>query len=54
MKRIPWGVLLTLLAGFALGLVYAWTINPLQVYDSEPVALRADFKDDYRSAIAAS
>ena len=54
MRRIPWGMLLALLAGLGLGLVYAWTISPARVTDSQPVALRADFKDHYRSAIAAA
>jgi len=54
MKKFPWDLLLTLLAGFGLGLVYAWMISPLQVFDSEPAALRADFKDQFRSSIAAS
>ena len=54
MKRIPWDLLIALLAGLGLGLFYAWTISPLSIFDSEPVALRADFKDQFRSAIAAS
>lgn len=54
MRRIPWSSLLALLAGLGLGLVYAWTISPARVIDSQPVALRADFKDHYRSAIAAA
>jgi hypothetical protein len=54
MNRTPWGVLLALLAGLGLGLVYAWAISPLKVIDAEPIALRADFKDQYRSAIAAA
>lgn len=54
MKRFVIGTLLALLAGFGLGLAYAWLISPLRVFDSEPVALRADFKDQFRSAIAAS
>lgn len=54
MKRFPWEFLLTLLAGFGLGLAYSWLISPLRVFDSEPIALRADFKDQFRSAIAAS
>ena len=54
MNRILWGVLLALLTGLGLGLVYSWVISPLQVVDAEPVALRADFKDQYRSAIAAA
>ena len=52
MKRIPWDILLAFLAGLGIGLVYAWRINPLQVSDANPAALRADFKDQYRSAIA--
>jgi len=53
-RRIPWATLLALLAGIGLGLVYAWTISPARVVDSQPSALRADFKDHYRSAIAAA
>jgi len=54
MKRIPWDILIALLAGLGLGLVYSWMISPLRIFDSEPFALRADFKDQFRSAIAAS
>lgn len=54
MRRIPWHVLLALLAGFGLGLVYSWMISPLRVIDTNPAVLRSDFKDDYRSAIAAA
>lgn len=53
MRRI-WGILLALLMGIGLGLVYAWMISPLRVVDSEPSLLRADFKEQYRSAIAAA
>ncbi len=54
MKRLPWDIVLALLAGLGLGLVYSWSISPLRIFDAEPVALRADFKDQFRSAIAAS
>jgi hypothetical protein len=54
MRRIPWNILLALLAGFGAGLVYAWMISPLRVTNADPVALRGDFKDTYRAAIAAS
>ena len=54
MNRIPWTVLLALLIGIGVGLVYSWMISPLQVVDAAPIALRADFKDQYRSAIAAA
>ncbi|MDL1910842.1 hypothetical protein FBQ81_09155 [Chloroflexi bacterium CFX6] len=54
MKRFPWDFLLALLAGLGLGLAYAWTISPLRLTDSEPSVLRADFKDQFRSVIAAS
>lgn len=54
MRRVPWDIALALLAGLGLGLVYAWLISPLSVTTADPTALRADFKDSYRSAIASS
>ena len=54
MRRIPWDVLLALLAGLGLGLVYSWIISPARIIDAQPFALRADFKDQYRSVIAAA
>ena len=54
MRRLPWDILLALLAGLGVGLLYSWVISPLRVFDSAPIALRADFKDQYRSAIAAA
>lgn len=58
MRRFPWSLLFTLLipflAGLGLGLAYSWLISPVRVIDSEPIALRTDFKDQYRSAIAAA
>jgi len=54
MKRFPFDILITLLFGLGLGLAYAWAISPLRVVDADPIALRTDFKDAYRSAIAAS
>ena len=54
MKRFPFDILLTLLLGLGLGLAYSWAISPLKVFDADPTALRADFKDHYRAAIASS
>lgn len=54
MRRIPWEGLLALLAGLGLGLLYSWVISPVRIVDSAPIALRPDFKDQYRSAIAAA
>lgn len=54
MRRIPFDIIITLLLGLGLGLAYSWLFSPLHVVDASPVALRADFKDAYRSAIAAS
>lgn len=53
-RRLPWEVLAALVVGIALGLVYAWILSPVQIIDSAPEALRADFKDQYRAVIAAS
>jgi hypothetical protein len=54
MRRVPWAIILALLAGLGLGLVYSWIISPARVTDAEPLTLRSDFKDQYRSAIAAA
>ena len=54
MKRFPWAWLFALLAGFGLGLAYAWVLSPVQYVDAEPRILRSDFKDHFRSAIAAA
>lgn len=54
MRRIPFDIIITLLLGLGLGLAYSWIFSPLHVVDASPIALRADFKDTYRSAIAAS
>ena len=54
MRRLPWDILLALLVGLGLGLVYSWVLSPLGVSDAEPTTLRADFKDQYRSVIAAA
>ena len=54
MRRFPWDILFALLAGLGLGLAYAWMISPLGVIDAAPTALRTDFQDQFRSAIAAS
>ena len=54
MRRFPWDILLALLAGLGLGLVYSLVISPARVIVAEPLTLRTDFKDHYRSAIAAA
>lgn len=53
-KRFPWEWLLALLIGIGLGLTYAWVISPVKYIDATPAALREDFKDNYRAAIAAA
>jgi len=57
MKRFPWwilGVIFALLLGAGAGLGYTWIISPQRYTESNPALLRADFKDQFRSAIAAS
>jgi hypothetical protein len=54
LKRFPWAWLVALFAGFGIGLAYAWAFSPVAYVDAEPRALRADFKDDFRAAIAAA
>ncbi len=40
--------------GFAAGLLYAWVISPIRYVDTTPDTLRSDFKDQFRTAIAAA
>jgi len=53
-ERLPWLSLLALTLGFGIGLAFAWLVSPLGALDASPRALRADFKDAFRSAIAAA
>jgi len=43
-----------LLVGIGLGLLYSWILSPVEYVDTAPISLRADFKDQYRAAIASS
>jgi hypothetical protein len=47
-------IIIALLAGLGLGLVYSWLISPVTYVDASPAILRIDFKDQYRTVIAAS
>jgi hypothetical protein len=39
--------LIALIVGVAIGMVYAWVINPVQWVDGTPEQLRADLQEDY-------
>jgi hypothetical protein len=54
MKRTFGPILLALLAGLGLGLLYSWVISPVRYVDTTPASLRADFKDRFRTLIAAA
>ncbi|MEB2334276.1 MAG: hypothetical protein OZ914_08175 [Anaerolineaceae bacterium] len=54
MRRVAWIALPALLIGLGIGLTLAWVVFPLGAVNSSPDALRADFKDQYRSTIAAA
>lgn len=48
------GLFLALLLGLGAGLAYAWVVSPRPLNNASPALLRADFKDQYRFAIAAA
>ncbi|HJQ14325.1 MAG TPA: hypothetical protein VJ830_06200 [Anaerolineales bacterium] len=54
MRRAAWGLILALVLGVGIGLGYAWVISPHPITNAPPNALRMDFKDQYRSLIAAA
>lgn len=57
MRRFPWWIFIAIFAlalGLGTGLAYTWIVSPERFTESNPALLRADFKDQFRSAIAAS
>jgi len=54
MRRAAWGVTIGLLLGVGIGLGYAWVLSRHPTTNAPPSALRVDFKDQYRSLIAAA
>lgn len=57
MRRRRWELpiaVLALIIGLLAGVLYAWVIAPLRYVDTTPSTLRADFKDQFRTLIAAS
>jgi hypothetical protein len=53
-ERGPWYLLTGLIIGAALGVFYAWMVQPVLYTDTAPSMLRADFKDSYRLLISAA
>ena len=53
-RRGPWYLLTGLVLGLSFGLLYAWVFDPVEYVDTTPASLRTDFKDRYRSLIAAA
>lgn len=51
-KRGNWYLLTGLILGVALGLGYAWLVDPVEYVDAPPSALRQDYKAQYRTLIA--
>jgi len=52
--RGAWYLLTAIIIGIVLGLLYSWIISPAEYINTPPSSLRDDFKERYRSAIAAS
>jgi hypothetical protein len=51
-SRGPWYLLTGVVIGLALGLVYAWGINPVAYVNTAPGSLASNYKEAYRSLIA--
>jgi hypothetical protein len=45
-------ILLSLIAGMAIGLTYGWVLDPVDYFDLTPDTLRSDYKADYVLMIA--
>lgn len=53
-RKFPYYMITGLVLGFALGLVYAWVLSPIEPLPSAPGSLKQDHKDDYRALIASA
>lgn len=53
-ERGHWYLLTGFAIGIILGLVYSWVISPRHYTDTSPASLQSEFKDQYRSMIAAA
>src|SRR5512146_689064 len=53
-NRGPWYLLTGLVLGLAIGLLISWVLAPTKYVDTAPFSLRSDYKDGYRSLIAAA
>lgn len=51
-NRGPWYLLTGLVIGLAIGILYAWLVQPVQYTNTTPASLQPIFKDQYRSLIA--
>jgi hypothetical protein len=51
-RRGHWYLLTGLIIGAALGLGYAWLVQPVEYTHTSPASLRQDYKDHYRAMIA--
>ena len=51
-KRSHWYLLTGLVLGVAVGLIYAWLINPVVYQDTTPRTLSESYKEIYRRIIA--
>lgn len=53
-SRGPWYLLTGLVIGLSLGILYTRLFQPVRYVDTSPSTLRDEFKDQYRSLIAAA
>ncbi|CAG0971481.1 hypothetical protein ANAEL_01206 [Anaerolineales bacterium] len=47
LKKLPWVPIALFFVGLALGLVWAWKIDPVEFVDADPSYLRPDLQEDY-------
>jgi hypothetical protein len=44
--------IIAIAAGIGLGLLYGWVLSPVELVDTNPSTLRADYKSDYVLMVA--
>ncbi len=53
-RRPPWYLLTGLIIGLALGLLYAWVLQPVEHVDTYPASMKDEYQDAYRGLVAAA
>lgn len=53
-QRFPWYLITGVVLGLALGLLYAWVLQPVEHIDTYPSSMQDEYKNVYRALVASA